>query len=195
MTTTAQTKSGSVTKAQARKIMGKIGYVGVATVIHCFQLKPTSSQLKHLATIPFDDEFLLSCRDTQVLIPFFPISIFDIRKYLEETSCMKLWFPKDFDGKAFILNKGEIGWRLVPRKPTNEWETVNTQLTAQMVVYAMFAHRNGLRWPASNEAIFMGGTVSCSDVDCDGFKVEVGEIGGMGEYDECWTTHLCRNQS
>lgn len=160
----------SASHALARDIMGK-NFFGAAEAALHFGVCPTKEQLDVLATIPFSENMLRSCRSTHVLVAVFPLSIFAMYGIAQKNSDQILFYARGkSDEWEFAKDAGECDWQLVRKEPVlnstqRSWEEQKLLLmadeevpTARVVVYTMVGH-----FLATGEHLFASMYVRCAD--------------------------------
>jgi hypothetical protein len=169
----------------AREIMGK-NFFGIEEVIRYYGVKPAPKQLSALAEIPFTEAELREVKDTHVLVAVFPLSILEIR---DKVKSELFYSHKDawYNEQAFAKDKGETRWQLVRKTPVDnstskDWNEQQAllgkneeTLKAQAMVYTIIGH-----FLATSECLFKNIYVRCSDVDSDGYRVDVGNFDSNG---------------
>jgi hypothetical protein len=120
-------------------------FFGVEEAIRHFGVNPSTQQLGDLATVPFAEKTLQSCKDTHILVAVFPMSILDIRGKVEK----KLFYShKD----AFAKDRGDVSWHLVRKilvanSTSKTWGEQQALLasneytpTARIMTYTIIGH-------------------------------------------------------
>ena len=169
---------------KARMIMGK-NFFGIADAIKYFKVKPLKKHLNDLTRVPFSEEILESCKDTHVLVAYFPVSVLDVRKVNN-----KLFYTSEggwYEEEAFAQEKGEAQWCLVQKTPvdnsTNKnWDEQQALLKdtdetppANKLIYTIIGH-----YLNTKERLFNSVWVRTSSVDSVGKRVRVGAFDSDG---------------
>ncbi|MFA6158288.1 MAG: hypothetical protein WC763_01520 [Candidatus Paceibacterota bacterium] len=186
-------KSGPVTEARAREIMGK-NFFGMDEAVSHFFVVPTEEQFEFLSKVPFSEETLMECKDTHLLVAVFPMSIIDIKRLYANLPDQTLFYPRDwYDAEPFVNDRGEVGWWLFRKLPvagsmSKKWEEQSAVLSkdedtpsARIVVYSAIGH-----FLKSGERLFESVCVRCADLDSQGFRVLVGRFGAEGFRINAW---------
>ncbi|HET9409266.1 MAG TPA: hypothetical protein VFO39_18640 [Candidatus Sulfotelmatobacter sp.] len=154
------------TQLSARKIMGK-HFFGVEEAIKYFDVDPTNLQLSLFAAIPFGEQLLTSCRDSHILVAYFPISVaeFRDRKYarfpsLNERNSKGAFINEPCYPDWFLLRKAPV-----PNSTGKTWYEQQACLGKYevvppfpLIVYTHIAHHL-----ATGERIFNNLAVRSSD--------------------------------
>lgn len=182
----------STSHSRVRAIMGT-NFFGVEEAIKHFGVNPPKQQLDYFTKVPFTEEVLRASKDTHTLVAVFPMSILDIRGQVKR----KLFYRYDdawYNKQAFAQDKGEIGWQLVRKVPAadstnktwNEQQALlrNDEETpkAQVMVYTIIGH-----FLKTGERLFENIYVRCSDLDSDGYHVNVRGFGAGGLGVDVWS--------
>lgn len=175
----------TTSQKRARKIMGR-NYFGIEEVIRHFWVNPSKQQLAALAEVPFTEATLEECKNTHVLVTVLPLSILEIRGKVPGDQ--RLFYNQDWYNKeSFAKDREEAEWHLVRKTPVNNstsktWNEQKALLakneetpTARVMVYTIIGH-----FLATGERLFEHICVRCSDVDSDGFRVDVGYFDSVG---------------
>jgi len=168
----------SLSQKRAREIMGK-NMFGIEEAIKHFEVNPSREQLAALADVPFSEEVLASCKDTHILVAFFPLSLLDIRGKVES---QRLFYDQSWYNKqAFAKDRGEVSWHLVLKTPvpdstSKNWTEQQSLLGsddetpfARVMAYTIIGH-----YLATGEWLFEKIYVRCSEVDSYGQRVDLG---------------------
>ena len=112
----------------------------------------------------------------------FPLSILEIRGKVPADQ--RLFYAQDWYNKeSFAKDRGDVSWQLVRKTPVESstsktWDEQQALLakneetpTARVMVYTIIGH-----FLATGERLFERIYVRCSDVDSDGFRVDVGRF-------------------
>jgi hypothetical protein len=174
---------GTRSHDRAREIMGR-NMFGVEEATKHFGVQPSKKDLADLATIPYSETVLTSCKDSHILVAVFPLSLLDVRK----KAPTELFYTQDwYDNETFAKDKGGARWYLLRKTPVEQstsktWEEQQRLLgkdeetpTVRVVVYTMIGH-----FLATGERLFEKLYVRCSDVDSLGLRVGVGDFAADG---------------
>ena len=184
----------SVSQQKARFIMGK-NFFGIEEAIKYFGVNPTNKQLCCLEKIPWNEETLMSCKDTYILVAVFPITIIDMFMKYRSMFFLPEKETIDFCAKypEIMGVAGEISWQLINKKEVkdSEWKTLDDQKkllseneeipTAQTLVYIIIGYR-----AMTDERLFIGQYLRSSSISSKGMHIEVGHY-----YNTQYTKGLC----
>lgn len=191
----------------ARKIIGK-NYFGVKETIKYLEANPSKWQLTYLAKIPFSKKILMSMKDTHILIAIFPMSILDIRRYIENKKLFhsnQVWYKKLFcnqnrynslfysqdwyNEQAFAKKKGEVGWCLIRKTPvvnsTNKtWnkQQVILDKDKKIPTAQVMVYSIVGHFLATGEKLFKNVYVRTSSLNSDGNHIIIGNFDNFGLY-------------
>ncbi len=170
--------------SRACDIMGK-NFFAVGDAVRYFGVGPNSQQLAVLSEIPFSEAVLEELRDTHVLVAVFPLSILQIRSWVERG----LFYGHEgawYNEKFFARERGEVSWQLVRKTPVDNSTSKNWQEqqaliakddevpSARVMVYTIIGY-----FLATGERLFEHIFVRTSSVDSDGLRVIVGIVGDL----------------
>jgi hypothetical protein len=148
-----------------------------------------------LATIPFDEATLRSCRETHVLVADIGLSIIDVRGRMKRglfCSNEDAWY----NTQEFAKRTEGVAWRLIRKTPVQNsvnknWDEQKALLgeydtvpTARQVVYAIM-----LTFVTTGERLFERIYVRTIDVGSLGYRVGVGGFGSAGLGVDRWSGH------
>ncbi len=183
-------KELQATEKVARKIMGR-NFFGMEEAVRYFNLRPTKRQLIALTEIPFTSECLEASKETHLLVAVLPLSISDLRKRIGERAFnnSKYYDYARDSGEEFVTVRGTIGWQLVrktvvPGSKEKRWLDQQALLadgeetpSARVMVYMIIAY-----YLMTGECLFEHHSARCSEVDSEGYRVDVG-LFGLGYLD------------
>ena len=176
----------STSQKRAREIMGSAMF-GIEDAIKHFGVNPSKAQLAALSEVPFSEETLTACKDTHVLLAFFPMSILDIRAKVKSEHDRLFYDQSWYNKEAFAKDKGEVGWHLIRKTPVDNstsksWDEQQALLgkddetpRAVVMVYTIIGH-----FKSTGERLFEKIWVRCSDLGSVGSRVNVGSFGAEG---------------
>lgn len=180
---------GTQSHDRAKAIMGR-NFFGVEEATQHFGVKPAETELAALATIPYSEMTLEACKNTHVLVAVFPLSVVVCKNPRKKVFYNQDWYNRE----QFATQVGTVGWKLVRKAPVegSTFKTWDEQqkllgksdetLTAQVIVYTMVGH-----FLAIGERLFEKIWVRCSDVDSNGYRVDVGLFDSDGLHvGACW---------
>lgn len=173
--------------SQAKELLGASPVYSPADVERVFGVTFTSEQRTALENIPFSDEVLKACAGTHMLFPGFGLSLLDIRAKFSDLFYTKTggWYAEARE--TFSRETAPIRWQLLRMDPipdsfSKNWNEQTTLLladeevpTAATVAFATMLHHN-----MSGVRLFERTYVRVSDVDADGFRVNVGSFDADG---------------
>lgn len=175
----------SDSQREAKAIMGA-NFFGIEEATTHFGAKWNQEQLDALATVPFSDEVLEACKDTHILVAGYPMTLLQVRAKASKAKKGKLFYSTEgswYESQAFARKtKVEVRWYLIRKKPidnsTNKsWDEQQALLknestpTACVMVYTIMGH-----FLNTGERLFENVNVRCSDIDSDGYHVNVGNF-------------------
>ncbi len=187
----------STSQASARAIMGK-NFFGVEEAIKHFEVNPLKRQLAYLAEIPYSEATLTACKDTHILVAFFPNAVLDIRAKTARVKLPKdqksLFYEQDWyenEKETFARDRGQLDWYLVRKTPVTDstsktWaqqqdlldKKIDQTPEAQVMVYTIIGH-----FLATGERLFEKVWVRTANLDSDGDRVYVVfDAGGLYLY-------------
>jgi hypothetical protein len=182
----------STSQKRTREIMGR-NFFGIEEAIKHFGVNPSRAQTAALAEVPFTEEVLESCKDTNVIAAVFPMSILDVRAKVKDESDRLFYDQTWFNKESFAKDRGEIGWRLIRKTPvenstSKNWDEQQALLdqneetpSAQVMVYTIIGH-----FLATGERLFENVYVRTSSVDSGGGRVDVGRFDRNGLRVDYW---------
>lgn len=169
---------------RAREIMGA-NFHAIDQVIQHLKISPTKSQLRSLEAIPAATELLEELKDQCILVPYFPLSIVELRKLAGRELFYSLSPTWWYDTEKFANKRYGAGWHLIykteiPGSHDEDWEhQIPDHCTipnSTVLAYAITLHRM-----VTGEALFPDIYVRCSDVDSRGIPVRLGHSSdGLG---------------
>lgn len=164
----------------ATEIMGPNCF-GIGEAIRYFGVKPTKSQLCALAEVPFTEKVLRECRETHILVAFFPHSIYDLWKKEPSLVSSPTADGHPYERHSFAKERGRAGWHLIQKTPVegslnkliNEQQKLlgenNFIPSARVLTYAAVGHYRN-----TGERLFGKIFISCADRDKNKEYVRVG---------------------
>jgi hypothetical protein len=174
----------SAAHGRAAEIMGA-NFHGIDQVIQHLKTSPTKSQLRSLEAIPAPTELLEELKDQCILVPYFPVSIVELRERVGRELFYSLAPTWWYDTEKFANKRHSAGWHLIykteiPGSTDEEWEQKIPDHCAipnsTVLAYAITLHRI-----VTGEALFPDIYVRCSDVDSRGIPVRLGHSSdGLG---------------
>jgi len=186
----------TIGQKQARAIMGK-NFLGVEEVAEYFGIILTQDELAKVAEIPFSEKTLEECKDTHILFLGVhhnkegkPLTITSLREMFPATSQPRFYSYEDawYNKEKFATKETtELKWYLVRKVITEESRSENFQEQEKLLkeqeyrektvvyVYGML-----LMFRATGERLFENDYVWCTDLDSDGYRVDVGYFGSYG---------------
>lgn len=144
----------SVQQVRARDIM-KENIFGVEDAIAHLGVMPHKRHLLHMQDIGFSETVLAICKNTHVLVAYFPMSLSDLRDVFSRGR-ISVPMRGQWENVVFTMTDCSPGWYLVPKVALTE----ERPTWACVLAYTMVGH-----FLATGERMFEGGPVLTADVD------------------------------
>jgi hypothetical protein len=189
-TVTAIAYEPTPSQIRAREVMGE-NFLGIEEAMLCFDAAFTPEELATLAEIQFSEAELEECKNTNLLVCGYPMTVLDIRAKAPNKKPKNTFYSyKDarYETQTFATNeKVGLRWHLIRKtavensfsktfKDQKPLLSVNDEVPrACELVYAVV-----LYFMVAGERLFENVYVRCVDLTSDGSRVGVGGFGSGG---------------